>query len=183
MILKDDFGAPWIFANLDLLGRDETDPVLNARYVPEWAHEGLPSFKTLAGNDHAWCSVRANADRRKVGAKGTNNAGAASWSDWGKKSPFWFGCALDIQHHSGGRHIADFLYWIDESKKIAATLNGNLGNKFCIARTDLSGSGDHLVKGPRWGVDQPDGQLVSMAEVLAKHPHLVVGASGSSSTT
>ena len=109
-MMSEWFGAPWVGANIDLLGRHETDPELNARYVPEWAKEGLPGYKTLAGNTHAWCSVRENADKRKVGVKGTNSAGAYSWSKWGRKSPFWFGCTLDIRHASGGRHVCDFLY-------------------------------------------------------------------------
>lgn len=174
------FGAPWIGANIDLLGRDETDPVLNARYVPEWKLEGLPGYKTLAGNTYAWCSVRANADRRKVGIKGTNSAAAASWSSWGKRCPFWFGAALDIEHRGGGRHISDFLYWIDEKKKVCATLDGNRGNKFCVARTDLSGSGDTLVSGPRWPSEWSDGQKVAMAEVLAAYPNLKVGGTSES---
>lgn len=177
---SDFFGAPWIGANLDLLGRSETDPALNARYVPEWKFEGLPGYKTLSGNDYAWCSVRANADRRKVGVKGTNSAAAASWSKWGYECPFWFGAALPIRHASGGRHINDFLYWIDEKKKIAATLDGNRGNKFCVARTDLSGSGDTLVGGPRWSKDVGPGQSVSMADVLKKYPMLAVGSVGGS---
>lgn len=176
------FGAPWIGANIDLLGRSETDKELNARYVPEWAREGLPHYKTLSGNAFAWCSVRANADRRKVGVLGTNSAAAASWSKWGKKCPFWFGAALDIKHKSGGRHICDFLYWIDEKNKIAATLDGNRGNKFCVAKTDLSGKGDTLVTGPRWPLDWPDGKTVSMAGVLATYPYLKAGSVGPSST-
>lgn len=173
------FGAPHIGANIDLLGRTETDPVLNARYVPEWKLEGL-NYTALAGNTHPWCSVRANADRRKVGIKGTGSAGASSWSSWGKKCPFWFGAALDIRHKSGGRHIADFLYWIDESKKIAAMLGGNQSNRFSIVSNNLSGGGDKLVSGPRWSTSLPDGQFVSMAQVLAKYPFLKVGGSGGS---
>lgn len=176
----DYFGAPWVGANIDLLGLDETNPKLIARYEPEWKLEGLPSYKGLAGNARAWCSLRANADRRKVGIKGTNSAGASSWSAWGKKCPFWFGAALDIKHGGGGRHICDFLYWIDEKKKICATLDGNRGNKFCVARTDLSGSGDTLVSGPRWSSDWPDGRIVSMAEVLAAYPNLKIGGTAES---
>ena len=180
---KGDWNAPWVFANIDLLGRYETDPVLNARYVPEWAKEGLPGYKTLAGNTHAWCSVREIADKRKVGVnvKGLN-AGAASHSKWGKKCPFWFGCTLDIEHldkngNGSGRHVGDFLYWIDEAKKIAAVLGGNQGNQFSIAATDLSGRPrtNRLKTGPRWGIDLPDGFLVSKAEVLARYPYLKVG--------
>ncbi len=180
--IGEDFGAPWVFANIDLLGLDETDPRLNARYVPEWKLEGLPGYKTLVGNAHAWCSVRANADRRKVGVQGTNSAAASSWSTWGKKCPFWFGAALDIKHKSGGRHICDFLYWVNESRKIAATLDGNKGNKFCVALTDLSGAGDVLVTGPRWSKSVPDGRLVSMQEVLALYPFLKVGSNLGGST-
>lgn len=179
--MSEYFGAPWVGANLDLLGLDETDTKLNARYVPEWKKEGL-NYKDLAGNRHAWCSVRSNADRRKVGVSTTDSAAASSWSKYGKKCPFWFGAALDIKHKSGGRHICDFLYWIDEKNKIAATLDGNRGNKFCIAKTDLSGSGDTLVAGPRWPKEVADGQLVSKADVLAKYPNLKVGSVGSGTT-
>lgn len=176
------FGAPWVGSNIDMLGRSETDPLLNSRYVPEWKLEGLPGYKTLAGNDHAWCSVKENADKRKVGVKGTDNAGAASWSKWGKKSPFWFGSTLDIKHKSGGRHVATFLYWIDEDKKIAAQYGGNQSNKLSIVSNDLSGKGDILVAGPRWPTDVADGQLVSKADVLAKYPFLKVGGVGGSTT-
>lgn len=176
----DYFGAPWIGANIDLLGKDEFDAELNARYVSEWKLEGLPGFKTLEGNEHAWCSVRANADRRKVGVKSTNSAAAASWRTWGKKCPFWFGAALPIKHASGGGHICDFLYWIDEANKICATLDGNRSNKFGVFRTDLSGSGDTLPAGPRWSNEVSDGQLVSMTDVLKAYPFLKVGGSGGS---
>lgn len=175
----DYFGARWIGLDLDLLGRNETDPELNARYVPEWKNVGLPGYKTLIGNAHAWCAIRVSAvlRRSKVIVKGLN-AAAASLSNYGRKCPFWFGALLDIVHRGGGRHACFFLYWIDEKKKIAATMDGNRGNLFCVARTDLSGSGDTLKNGPRWPTLEPDGQLVSMADVLAKYPHLKVGSSG-----
>lgn len=176
------FGAPWVFANIDLLGRDETDPELNARYVPEWALEGLPDYKTLVGNRHAWCSVKVNADLRKVGVKGTNSAAASSWSKWGRKSPFWFGSVLDISHQSGGRHVCFFLYWIDEEKGICATMDGNKSNKFCIAKTTLSAKADKLVTGPRWPVNQQDGLIISMIDVLKVYPILKVGSVSNDST-
>lgn len=181
--VKNDFGAPHIFVNLDMLGLDETDPRLVARYEPEWALEGLAGYKGLSGRSKAWCSVATNADLRKAGLKGTDRASASSHSKWGKKSPFWFGCSLDILHKGGGRHICRFLYWIDEAKKIAATLDGNRGNKYCIAITDLSGKGDTLVTGPRWSNELPDGQFVSMSDVLKAHPYLKVGSTVGTSTT
>lgn len=178
----DYFGAPWIGANIDLLGRHETDPLLNARYVPEWSKEGLPGYKTLAGNTHAWCSVKVNADLRKVGVKGTNSAAAASWSKWGRKCPFWFGSVLDIKHPSGGRHVAFFLYWIDEAKKIAAVYGGNQGNKLSIVSQSINAGGDVCVTGPRWSLDCADGKLVSKADVLKAYPLLKVGGVGGGST-
>lgn len=179
----DYFGAEWIGVDLDLLGRDESDPELNRRYVPEWAKVGLPGYKTLMGNSHAWCAIRVSKAFRQVGVnvKGLT-AAAASMSPFGRKCPFWFGAGLDIRHASGGRHVCFFLYWVDEAKRLAATLDGNKGNKFCVALTDLSGKSDRLVAGPRWPKDRPDGQLVSMAEVLAKYPNLKVGSSAGGST-
>ena len=175
----DYFGAPWIGVDLDLLGRDESDKELNARYVPEWAKVGLPGYKSLMGNARAWCAIRVSKALRQVGinVKGLT-AAASSMSKFGKKCPFWFGAGLDIKHRAGGRHVCFFLYWIDEAKKIAATLDGNRGNKFCVARTDLSGSGDTLVTGPRWPNDAPDGMKVSMEDVLTKYPFLKVGSVG-----
>jgi hypothetical protein len=180
--MTKELNAPWIFANIDLLGLDETDPKLNARYVPEWKLEGLPSYKTLVGNRHAWCSLKVNADLRKVGVKGTNSAAASSWSKWGRKSPFWFGSILDISHQSGGRHVCFFLYWLDEKKGICATQDGNKSNMFCIAQTTLSEKADKLVTGPRWPSDQPDGLILTMNEVLKAHPILKVGSISNTTT-
>lgn len=180
--MSDYFGAPWVGANIDLLGRYETDPELNARYVPEWAHEGLPGYKTLIGNAHAWCILRWNADKRKVGATGTGRAAASSMSTWGDNCPFWFGAGMPIKHASGGRHAADFLYWIDQAKGVCATLDGNRGNRFAVNVTTLAKGHDRLINGPRWPKSYPPGQLVSMADVIAKYPHLKVTGSGSSGT-
>lgn len=174
------FGAPWVGANIDLLGRYETDKDLIARYEPEWANCKLKGYKGLAGTARAWCALRENADRRKVGSETTDSAAASSFSRLGYKCGFLFGAALDIRHKSGGRHVCTFLYWIEEKKKIAATLDGNRSNQFGIFATDLSGKGDVLVSGPRWPNNWPEGQAVSMAEVISKYPHLKVGAKGDS---
>lgn len=177
------FGARWMGLDLELLGLHETDKRLVERYEPEWKNVGLPGFKGLAGNSRAWCSIRGTSvlRRSKVNVKGLT-AGAASWSKWGRKCPFWFGAALDIQHAGGGRHICFFLYWIDEKKGICATLDGNRGNRFCVARTVLAKGADRLVTGPRWSNEEPDGQLVTMSEVLAAYPFFKVGGTASDST-
>ena len=179
----DFFGAPWVGANIDLLGRYETDKDLIARYEPEWANCKLKGYKGLAGTARAWCALRENADRRKVKSETTDSAAASSFSRLGYKSPFWFGAALDIKHKSGGRHVCTFLYWIDEKKKIAATLDGNRSNQFGVFATDLSGKGDVLVAGPRWPNDWPDGKFVSMADVLKAYPFLKVGSTSTGGST
>jgi len=173
------FGAPWIGMRNDLLGRSEDDSALSEWLVPEWKKEGL-NYKSLAGNTYAWCSVMVNACLRAIGVKPTNSAGAASWSKWENNSPFWFGAVLPIKHKSGGRHVCFFLYWIDETKKIAATKDGNRSNKYAICVTDLSGKGDTLVGGPRWSSSVANGSSPSMAQVLAKYPFLKVGNTGTS---
>lgn len=180
------FGAPWVGINLPVLGLYETDKRLNAVYVPGWKLLGLPKYPTLAGNTHAWCSVREFMDKYLVGLKDQLKgitAGAASWSPWGRKCPYWFGATLDIRHAKGGRHVGDFLYWINEKKKIAAVLSGNSGNRFCVAPYNLSGNDkghDEVYRGPRWASDWPDGQLVSMEDVLKAYPMLKVGGSSNS---
>ena len=180
---QGDFGAPWVFSNIDLLGKNERDPDLNARYVPEWKHMArAKNYNTLSGNDYAWCAVKVSADLRKHGIVGTDDPGAASYSEYGKDCPFWFGCILPIRHHSGGRHVCFFLYWIDEKRKIAATIDGNRSNMFGIFETNLSGSSDSLVPGPRWPKNWTDGQIVPMNEVLTKYPFLKVGGKGSGTT-
>lgn len=176
----DWYNAIWVGANNDLLGLDETDPRLNARFVPHWRKVGLPGYKTLVGNRHAHCSLVADANFAAVGVKGSGSAGAASWSKWGEKSPFWFGSVLDIKHKGGGRHVCIFLYWIDEKRGICATKDSNRSNKYGIFATDLSGKGDTLVTGPRWPSGWLKGSSPSMEEVLKKYPMLKVRSSGAS---
>ncbi|WKV32925.1 hypothetical protein MAC3UK_0038 [Bdellovibrio phage MAC3UK] len=177
------FGAPWVGANIDLLGRYETDKDLIARYEPEWKNCGLSGYKGLAGTPRAWCALKENADRRKVKSETTNSAAASSFSRLGVKCPFWFGACLDIKHKSGSRHVCTFLYWIDEKKQIAATIDGNRNNQFGVFATDLSGKGDVLVAGPRWPKDWADGQFVSKADVLKQYPFLAVGSTNVGGST
>ena len=180
--IGEDFGAPWVFANIDLLGRYETDPLLVARYEPEWAKEGYPSYKGLAGLPRAWCILRGNADRRKVGVSHTNSPAASTASNYGRKCPAWFGAAMPIKHKSGGRHFAEFLYWIDEKNQICAALHGNKDNQFCVAPVDISGKSDSLIGGFRWPSEMPDGVSLTKEQVLAKYPFLKVGGTMGGST-
>lgn len=181
---KDYFGAPWVGAYIHLLGKHETDPELNAALVPEWSKEGLPQFKTLAGNDHAWCSVLVNASFRRVGIKPTNSAMAMSWRTFGVRAGgWWFGAPCSMQHRSGGNHVGFFLYWIDQAKGLAAFYSGNSGNRLCVAQYNFSGHAkghDEVRNGPRWPEGWPDGQELSKDDVLRVYPHLKVGGTAES---
>jgi hypothetical protein len=177
----DYFGATWMGLDLDLLGQSEFSKELQARYVPEWKRCGLPHYNTLIGIKYAWCLLGQIKVLREVGAniKGLTVA-ARSVTEYGESCPFWFGCLLPIKHAGGGRHGAFFLYWIDEKRKIAATLDRNRSNLFAVFATDLSGSGDTLVGGPRWPTGWPAGKLISKEDVLARYPQFAVKGSGSS---
>ncbi len=177
------FGAIYVGYDLDLLGKKETDPELNSRLVPEWPKEGLPGYKSLMGNSRPWCAVRVGYALRRAGLKGTDSAGASSYSKWGRQGDFWFGAVLPIKHKSGGRHVCIFLYWHDEAKRIAVTLDGNRDNTFGVFLTDLSGKGDTLVGGPRWSKELPDGIKATKEQVLAKYPFFKPGSKGTSATT
>lgn len=178
---RPNWNAPHVFANLNLLNRHESDPALEAAYVPEWKKEGL-DYKDL-GDGHPWCSVKDNADKRKVGVKGTDHAGAASHRKWGRQCPYWFGATLGLNHASGGDHVTTFLYWIDEKKKLAACYGGNQQNRLCVAVYNLSGNAfghDEVIGGPRWSKDIPDGFFVSKEEVLKHYPQLIPYGTGGS---
>jgi len=185
------FGAPWVLVDMDLLGKSESDRELAKRLVPEWKLEGYDSsYDSLIGKSRAWCMLRINYVLRKFNLKGAKNAGAKRASEIGKKCAFWFGCILDIAHLDKygdieGRHVAIFLYWIDEAKRICATLDGNKGSRFAVNVTDLSGrpNTDTIVAGPRWPDKYPDGQFVSMEEVLKKYPFLKASGKAGGSTT
>ena len=179
--MSEYFGAPWVGVDIDLLGRHESDAELNKRLAPHWKAVGLPGYKSLVGNKRAWCALRVDYAYMKVGIKGPGSAGAYKSSTFGQSCPFWFGALMPIKHRSGGRHTCFFLYWIDEAKKIAATLDGNRSNRFAVNVTNLSGQGDTLVGGPR-GPKGWKGVSVSKADVLAKYPMLKVGGHSGTGT-
>lgn len=176
LVPTDHFNAPWVFTDMDVLGLHESDPRLAKRLVPEWQLEGYDkSYNSLIGKARAHCMLGINHMLRMVGLKGAKNAGARHASEIGRECPFWFGCIIPIEHvDSKGRHVALGLYWINEAKRICATLEWNKNNKFDVNVTDLSGKpgADRVIGGFRWPANTPDGQFVSMADVLKKYPFL-----------
>lgn len=181
--VKPQWNAPWVFVDLDLLGLKEDNPKVAARYVPEWKHYGL-DYKDLISADHAWCMMGMNKAFRDVGIKGTGSAAASSLQKWGRLSAHYFGAALPVEHKNGKHHVNFFLYWWDEAKKIACTLDRNRDNTFGVFLTDLSGSGDHLVPGPRWPLDTTIvGCFPTKKQVLAVYPNFIPSGSSHSGTT
>lgn len=162
--------APWLRYMTPLIGLSEYMFKLNDILAPHWPMVGLPQFKDLKGRDHAWCSLAADWAMFKAGIRGTRNAMALSWRTWGKECPYWFGSVLGIRHASGGGHVTFFLYWVDESKKLAACLGGNQGDEVNVTVYNLSGNAkghDEVVNGPRWPQGFPDGIILSATDAKA----------------
>lgn len=170
-ISYDDFlSAPWLRYMTTLIGLSEYMFKLNEILAPHWPMVGLPQFKDLNGSDHAWCSLAADWAMFKAGIRGTRNAMALSWRTWGKECPYWFGSVLGIRHASGGGHVTFFLYWVDESKKLAACLGGNQGDEVNVTVYNLSGNAkghDEVVNGPRWPHGFPAGIILSATDAKA----------------
>lgn len=170
-VLDDAFiRSPWLRYLAPLIGLSEYMFKLNDILAPHWPQVGLPQFKDLKGRDHAWCSLAADWAMFKAGIKGTANAMALSWRTWGKECPYWFGSVLGIRHASGGGHVTFFLYWVDESKRLAACLGGNQGDEVNVTVYNLSGNKagkDEVVNGPRWPIGFPDGSILGPSAVKA----------------
>jgi len=179
---KPEWNAPWVFQDIDILGSKEDSRELAKRLAPFWRRLGL-SFANLIGTSHAWCALRVNYALDKAGVKGSGSAGASSFQKWGKGCQYYFGAILPITHSNGNHHVNLFLYWHDEAKKIACTMDGNRNNEFGIFLTDLSGKGDRVVPGPRWPLGVPDGVFKTKAEVLAVYSWMKPGSSGTGGST
>lgn len=125
----------------------------------DWPLVGLPQFKTVIGSSHAWCGLACATALHSGGLpypKGA--AGAANWEGFGDPCDFICGAFLPLRHAGGGRHITVFLYWADQSKKLAACLGGNQGDAYKISTYNLSGNAsghDQVMSGPRWPTGYP----------------------------
>jgi hypothetical protein len=173
------FGAKWVRLGVTLLGMIEADPKLAKILVPWWKRVGLSSFSSLIGKNNAWCSLVMDYLIVQAGFKGTSNAMALSWRTWGRVCPYWFGAILGLRHASGGGHVTIFLYWIDESRMIAACMGGNQSNAFNVTAYNLSGNRngfEEVVNGPRWPKGHVPGRSLTASEVQNLFKHTVVGA-------
>lgn len=120
-----------------------------------WKYTNVPEYKTVVGSDHAWCSMLANAALIESGFKGTHDAAAVSWRNYGTPCGFIFGSILPITHTSGGHHVTFFHHWVDEKNRVAACFGGNQKDALILETYDLSGNRnghDEVIPCPRWPV-------------------------------
>jgi uncharacterized protein (TIGR02594 family) len=177
------FMQSWILEAMKMIGWTEFDHDKELSVYWKWTN--VPGYTTVIGSSYAWCALFVGACLELSGIRGSRDAGADSYSDYGKPCHYWFGSILPIRHASGGRHVTYFLYWVDEAKGLAAVLGGNQQDAVSVAVYNLSGNSaghDEVVKGPRWPISQPDGQSMSQDSVLSAYPQLKVGAGGGSTT-
>lgn len=168
------FMQSWIEQAMTMLGWTEFDHDKELSVYWKWTN--VPYYKTVIGTNYAWCALFVGACLELAGIKGSRDAGADSYIDWGKPCDFWFGAICPIRHASGGHHVTFFLYWIDESKRIGAFLGGNQGNAVNVSIYNVSGNAsgnDEIVNGkPRWPIGKSDGVIMSKVSVLSAYPKL-----------
>lgn len=124
----------------------------NTDIAKDWALVGL-DYKSVIGADHAWCALAIEIALKSCGLEGSNSAAAISYANWGEACDFRCGAVLPLRHPSGGHHVCVFMYWVDESNKLAACLGGNQNNAYNISVFNLSGNHlghDEVINGPRW---------------------------------
>lgn len=150
-----DYGlTPWMKWMTPLIGGSENNPVFAKKMEVYWKLTDVPSFKGLAGGERAWCALTVNAALDETGFKGTHNASAISFKDYGKACDYKYGAIIVIQHAGGGNHVTFFHSWKDQSKNLMNCLGGNQSDHLQISTYDVSGNskGHDEVIGCRWPV-------------------------------
>lgn len=123
--------CPWMAFAIAELGIKE---VAGKQHNPR-----IIEYFTKAGNytndETAWCSAFVNWCIEKEGIKGTNNAGALSWRNWGfKLETPRFGCVTVFNRYNKakqlvGGHVG---FYVGEEGKDILVLGGNQGDEVCI---------------------------------------------------
>lgn len=121
----DVSSAPWMkFANEQLGQKGIKGPGTNPEVGKFYAAVGLATNQ----DDIAWCSAFANWCMKQAGVKGTGNALARSWMQWGKKldTPR-YGCVCVFSRGGDTVHGHVAFYLADAGDKIEV-LGGNQSN-------------------------------------------------------
>jgi uncharacterized protein (TIGR02594 family) len=92
---------------------------------------------TCVGRENAWCSMMANAALIETGFKGTRDAAALSFKNYGTDAGGLVpGCIVVIEHQDGSHHVT-FLDHIVDLQTIAC-LGGNQQNAVRISDYDVT---------------------------------------------
>jgi uncharacterized protein (TIGR02594 family) len=127
--------APWMEIAKAERGTHETaGKAANPRILEYHAATSLRA----RSDEVAWCSSFVNWCMKKVGIKGTNSAGAASWVGWGVAAPHKYGAVVVIYNarmaNSGlsttGNHVG---FLVEETKTHYVLLGGNQSDSVKIS--------------------------------------------------
>ena len=148
----DQKNTPWVKWFQDRNGWTEFSHT--AELSKGWKFTNVPNYKTVIGRTYAWCAMSLNTALETNGYKGTKDAAAISFKNYGLPCDYIIGAIIVLQHSSGQHHVTTFAGWYDEAKKIMLCLGGNQGNAINISKFNISGNslGCDQVIACRWPV-------------------------------
>jgi uncharacterized protein (TIGR02594 family) len=119
-----------------------------------WKYTNVPNYKTVIGSTYAWCAMSLNTALETNGFKGTKDAAAVSFKNYGTPCEPKEGAIIVLQHSSGKHHVTVFKGWYDEKKTIMLGLGGNQNNSINVSKFNVSGNayGCDQIIASRWPV-------------------------------
>jgi len=133
--------APWMkVAEEEFKARVKRIPGKEANpHIIEYFKETSLNKKDASTDETAWCAAFCNWCLVKAGYKGTNNAMAASFRNWGRATrgnqPALGAVALIC--FPDGRHHVTFVAGLDRSGVRLATLGGNQGKNSAVTHSHV----------------------------------------------
>lgn len=119
--------TPWLTVARREIGVQEVPGSANNPRVVEYLHatDNLDE-KTRSKDETPWCSAFVNWCMQQVGIKGTQNALARSWQEWGKHldEPY-VGCIVVFQREKKFGHVG---FYLGETETHIRVLGGNQQN-------------------------------------------------------
>ena len=105
-----------------------------------WIYTNVPNYKTVIGSTYAWCAMSMNTALETNGYKGTKDAGAISFKNYGMPCEPKIGSIIVLQHSSGRHHVTTFVGWYDEKKTIMLGHGGNQSDAINVSKFNVSGN-------------------------------------------
>jgi uncharacterized protein (TIGR02594 family) len=123
---------PWFAIAVKELGQAEVKGASANPRILEYLKSTNAGGSALGESDETpWCSAFVNWCVTKSGYKGTNQALAKSWLDWGKPTDTPVpGCIVVFQRGTNSGHVA---FYVGPSPKGIKVLGGNQGDKVSIS--------------------------------------------------